>query len=206
MYKKYVKRIFDIVFSLLLLIISVIPMLLIALLIKLDDKGPALFKQKRVGKNKEYYYMYKFRSMRVDTPEIPTLSFDNSNQYITRIGMILRKSSLDELPQLWNILKGEMSFIGPRPALWNEYDLIEERDKYNANTELPGLTGLAQVSGRNELKMEEKAYLDSVYIKNLSFSMDLKCVLSTIPAVLSGRGYSKDSKTIIDKNAEQVAK
>ena len=209
MYKNYLKRFFDIIFSLLGLIILFIPMLLIALMIRLDDKGPALFKQKRVGKNKKYYYMYKFRSMRTDAPEIPTLAFTDSGNYVTRLGMILRKSSLDELPQLWNILKGDMSFIGPRPALWNEYDLIEERDKYNANTATPGLTGLAQISGRNEITMEEKAFLDSEYIKKLSFGLDLKCILSTIPAVISGRGYSRkeneqEETTIVNK--EIVAK
>lgn len=173
--------------------------LILCILIKLDSKGPIIFKQKRIGKNKSYFYIYKFRTMKVDTPqEIPTHLLLNPDIYITRVGRFLRKTSLDELPQLFNILKGEMAIIGPRPALWNQYDLIEEREKYQANNIRPGLTGLAQISGRDELEIHQKAKLDGYYTANMTLWVDLKCFFGTIISVFKrhgviegGTGYRK---------------
>lgn len=157
--------------------------------IKLDSKGPILFKQKRVGKNKELFEIWKFRTMKTDTPkDMPTHMLSDPEQYITRVGKFLRKTSLDELPQLFNIFKGEMSIIGPRPALWNQDDLIEERDKYGANDVTPGLTGWAQINGRDELEIPVKARLDGVYIKNMGFLMDVKCFVGTILSVIKSEG------------------
>lgn len=159
------------------------------LAIKIDSKGPVIFKQKRVGKNKTHFYIYKFRTMKVDTPkETPTHLLSNPDFFITRVGKFLRKTSLDELPQLFNILKGDMAVIGPRPALWNQYDLIEERDKYHANDIRPGLTGLAQISGRDELEIEYKARLDGQYTSNITPLMDLKCFFGTIISVFKSDG------------------
>lgn len=204
MYKRFIKRFLDILFSLIGLIILAIPMLIIALLIKIDDKGPAIFVQKRFGKDKKFFSFYKFRSMKTNAPDVPTHLFKNPEQYLTRLGKILRKTSLDELPQLINILKGDMSIIGPRPALWNQDDLIEERDKYGANSLRPGLTGLAQISGRDELDIEEKALLDGKYTENLSLLMDLKCFFGTIGAVITAKGFSDTAtnKTVKEKNEE----
>lgn len=191
MYQKYIKRLLDIVFSALMLIALAPVLLLVAFLIKLDSKGPVLFKQKRVGKGKEYFNIYKFRTMRVDTPsEVPTNDLRGAEAYITKVGSFLRKTSLDELPQLWNILKGDMSFIGPRPALWNQYALIELRDKYGANDVLPGLSGWAQVNGRDILSLEDdkKAECDGEYVKNVTFAFDMKCVFLTVVNVLGMQG------------------
>lgn len=161
----------------------------LSLAIKLDSKGPILFKQKRVGKNKELFEIWKFRTMKTDTPkDMPTHLLSDPEQYITRVGKFLRKTSLDELPQLFNIFKGEMSIIGPRPALWNQDDLIEERDKYGANDVTPGLTGWAQINGRDELEIPVKARLDGVYIKNMGFLMDVKCFVGTILSVVKSEG------------------
>lgn len=161
----------------------------LSLAIKLDSKGPILFKQKRVGKNKELFEIWKFRTMKTDTPkDMPTHLLSDPEQYITRVGKFLRKTSLDELPQLFNIFKGEMSIIGPRPALWNQDDLIEERDKYGANDVIPGLTGWAQINGRDELEIPVKARLDGVYIKNMGFLMDVKCFVGTILSVVKSEG------------------
>lgn len=161
----------------------------LSLAIKLDSKGPILFKQKRVGKNKELFEIWKFRTMKTDTPkDMPTHLLSDPEQYITRVGKFLRKTSLDELPQLFNIFKGEMSIIGPRPALWNQDDLIEERDKYGANDVIPGLTGWAQINGRDELEILVKARLDGVYIKNMGFLMDVKCFVGTILSVIKSEG------------------
>lgn len=163
--------------------------LMIIVAIKLDSRGPILFKQKRVGLHKKYFLIFKFRTMRIDTPKnIPTHMLKNPEQYITKVGKFLRKTSLDELPQLINILYGDMSIIGPRPALWNQYDLIKEREKYGANDVLPGLTGWAQINGRDELEIPVKARLDGEYVKNISFWFDLKCFIGTIRTVLKQDG------------------
>lgn len=180
-----VKRFMDIVFSLLGIIMLFPIFLILIIAIKLDSQGPILFKQKRVGIHKTHFNILKFRTMRIDTPhDIPTHLLENPEHWITRIGKFLRKTSLDELPQIINILKGEMSIIGPRPALWNQYDLLEERDKYGANDLLPGLTGWAQINGRDELSIEDKAKLDGEYVKKIGFKMDIKCFLGTIRSVL----------------------
>jgi O-antigen biosynthesis protein WbqP len=164
-------------------------MLIIALIIKIDDPGPVFFKQKRVGKNKTHFYLLKYRSMKMSTPhDIPTHLLENPEQYITKVGRFLRKSSLDELPQIYNIFVGKMSIIGPRPALWNQYDLIEERDKYGANDVKPGLTGWAQINGRDELEIPVKAKLDGEYVEKLGFLFDCKCFFGTIVSVLKSDG------------------
>ena len=161
----------------------------IALWIKLDSPGPVFFKQKRVGIHKSHFEILKFRTMRTDTPkDMPTHLLKNPEQYITGIGRFLRKTSLDELPQLFNILKGDMAVIGPRPALWNQYDLIAERDKYGANDILPGLTGWAQINGRDELEIDVKARLDGEYVQKMSFLFDCKCFFGTITSVLHHDG------------------
>ncbi|HEM5210151.1 TPA: sugar transferase [Streptococcus suis] len=161
----------------------------VALAIKLDSKGPVLFKQKRVGKNKSHFMIYKFRSMYVDAPsDMPTHLLKGPNAMITKVGGFLRKTSLDELPQLFNILKGEMAIVGPRPALWNQYDLIEERDKYGANDIRPGLTGWAQINGRDELEIDEKSKLDGFYVQHMSFALDVKCFFGTFLSVAKSEG------------------
>lgn len=184
-----IKRALDIILSFLALIVLSPIFILLVIAIKLDSKGPVLFKQKRVGKEKTFFYILKFRTMRVDTPkDTPTHLLTNPDQYITRVGRFLRKTSLDELPQLWNILVGDMSIIGPRPALWNQNDLIAERDKYGANNIKPGLTGWAQINGRDELPIDVKAKLDGEYVRNLSFWMDVKCFFLTIIKVIKSEG------------------
>ena len=188
-YKGYVKRVIDFVLSLCGLIILSPVFLILCIWIKLDSKGPILFKQKRIGINKSNFNIYKFRTMYIDTPkDMPTHMLANPDQFITRAGKFLRKTSLDELPQIINILKGEMSIIGPRPALWNQDDLIAERDKYQANNVRPGLTGWAQINGRDELEIPVKARLDGEYVKRISFLFDLKCFFGTIFAVLRSDG------------------
>ena len=189
MYRNYFKRLIDILLSLIGLILLLPVFLILAIAIKLDSKGPILFKQKRVGINKKHFYILKFRTMKIDTPkDTPTHLLKNPEQYITRVGKFLRKTSLDELPQIWNILMGHMSIIGPRPALWNQHDLIAERDKYGANDIRPGLTGWAQINGRDELPIEVKAKLDGEYVEKMSFWMDVKCFFGTIVSVLKGEG------------------
>lgn len=188
MYRNLAKRFFDIVLSLLGLIILSPVFLCVALAIKFDDAGPAFFKQKRVGKGKTYFWLYKFRSMKTNTPDIPTHLLNDPEQYISRVGKFIRKTSIDELPQMFNILKGDMSIIGPRPALWNQDDLIAERDKYGVNDVKPGLTGWAQINGRDELEISEKARLDGEYVEKLSFGFDCKCFFGTIAAVLKSDG------------------
>lgn len=189
MYKKYIKRILDFLLSLLGIVILSPVLLLICLAIKIDSKGPIIFQQKRVGKDKTYFNIYKFRTMKSETPkEMPTHLLDNPDAFITKVGKFLRKTSLDELPQLFNILKGDMAVIGPRPALWNQYDLVAERDKYNANDILPGLTGLAQISGRDELEIPAKAQLDGQYTKKVSFAMDVKCFVGTVLSIIKSDG------------------
>ncbi|EGP4720263.1 sugar transferase [Enterococcus faecium] len=188
-YKDGLKRGIDLLLSLAGIIVLSPILLILSLAIKIDSKGPIIFKQKRVGKNKTHFYIYKFRTMKVDTPkETPTHLLSNPDFFITRVGKFLRKTSLDELPQLFNILKGDMAVIGPRPALWNQYDLIEERDKYHANDIRPGLTGLAQISGRDELEIEYKARLDGQYTSNITPLMDLKCFFGTIISVFKSDG------------------
>lgn len=191
MYEKFIKRALDIVISLTALIVLSPVLLLIALLIKLESKGPVLFKQKRFGKNKEFFEILKFRSMRTDAPkDVPTNDLKGAQSFITPLGAVLRKTSLDELPQLWNILKGDMSLIGPRPALWNQDDLMELRDKYGASMIRPGLSGWAQVNGRDYLSrdLDKKARRDGEYANNISFAFDLKCFLLTIVKVFNRQG------------------
>lgn len=189
MYKNYIKRVIDVVLSFCGLLVLSPLFLLISVWIKTDSPGPVFFKQRRIGKDKKEFLIYKFRSMRSDAPkDVATHLLENPDRLITRSGHFLRKTSLDELPQMINILKGDMSIVGPRPALYNQYDLIEERDKYNANALVPGLTGWAQINGRDELPIDVKAYLDGYYVKHLTFWMDLKCFLGTIGAVLGGKG------------------
>ncbi|HEL1986666.1 TPA: sugar transferase [Streptococcus suis] len=183
------KRILAIIISGSAIVILSPILLLIALAIKLDSRGPVLFKQKRVGKNKKHFMIYKFRSMYVDAPsDMPTHLLKDPTVMITKVGAFLRKTSLDELPQLFNIFKGEMAIVGPRPALWNQYDLIEERDKYRANDIRPGLTGWAQINGRDELEIEDKARLDGYYVQNRSFGLDVKCFFGTFLSVAKSEG------------------
>lgn len=197
----FIKRIIDIILSLLAIFLLIIPEIVIAIFIKIDSKGSIFFKQRRIGKNKKYFIIYKFRTMRSDTPtNIPTHLLENPDFYITRVGKILRRTSLDELPQIINILKGDMSIVGPRPALWNQEDLILERDKYGANNIRPGLTGLAQINGRDELEISEKAKLDGEYVKNMSFSSDLKIFVSTIFKVLKHEGIMEGNAVNKEKN------
>lgn len=203
MYQNHIKRFLDIALSLGGIIVLSLPMALIALAIKLDSPGPVFFKQKRVGKNKEHFSILKFRTMRTDTPpEAPTHELSNPEKWITKTGKILRKTSLDELPQLFNILRGEMSIIGPRPALWNQFDLIEERDKYGANDIRPGLTGWAQISGRDELEIDVKAAFDGEYVEKMSLSFDIKCFLGTITSVLKSEGVVEGGTGEIKKEEE----
>lgn len=184
MYKKLFKRPLDLILSAIGILVLSPLLLLICAAIKLDSKGPIIFKQKRVGLNKKTFMIYKFRTMRTDTPkEMPTHLLNAADSYITKVGKFLRKSSLDELPQLFNILKGQMAIIGPRPALWNQDDLIAERDKYAANNVRPGLTGLAQINGRDELPIVKKAALDGKYVSSITFAMDIKCFFGTIVSV-----------------------
>ena len=189
MYARYMKRPLDFIMSLAGIIVLSPVLLVIILCIKLSSPGPIFFKQKRVGIHKSHFNILKFRTMRIDTPkDVPTHLLENPEQYITGICRFLRKTSLDELPQLFNILKGDMAVIGPRPALWNQYDLIAERDKYGANDILPGLTGWAQINGRDELEIDVKARLDGEYVQKMSFLFDCKCFFGTITSVLHHDG------------------
>ena len=189
MYSKYGKRLIDFLISLLGFIVLSPPFLILCLLIKITSKGPIFFKQKRVGIHKTYFDILKFRTMKIDTPkDVPTHLLSDPDQYITSVGHFLRKTSLDELPQLINIIKGDMSIVGPRPALWNQYDLIEQRDLYQANDVMPGLTGWAQINGRDELEISVKAKLDGEYVQRMSFLFDCKCFLLTITSVLKHEG------------------
>ena len=184
-----VKRLIDIVLSILGFLVLLPVFVIIVILIKIDSKGPILFRQKRFGIHKSYFHILKFRTMRIDTPkDTPTHLLANPEQWITRVGKVLRRTSLDELPQIINIIKGDMSIIGPRPALWNQYDLMDERDKYGANDVPVGLTGWAQINGRDELSIEDKAKLDGEYVRNLGFVMDFKCFMGTIYSVIRKEG------------------
>jgi len=184
-----IKRLMDIILSFMGLVILSPIFLILIIAIKLDSKGPVLFKQKRVGINKAHFNILKFRTMSIDTPsDTPTHLLTNPEQYIPKMGKFLRKTSLDELPQIWNIFVGQMSVIGPRPALWNQYDLIEERDKYKANDIPPGLTGWAQINGRDELAIEVKAKLDGEYVEKIGLWMDVKCFFGTLVSVVKSDG------------------
>ncbi len=189
LYEKCCKRIIDIVLSGVGLIVLSPVYLIVSIAIKADDPGPVMFTQKRVGKNKKFFKLHKFRSMKMSTPhDVPTHMLNNPDQYITKIGRFMRKTSLDELPQVWDIFIGNMSVIGPRPALWNQDVLVAERDKYNANDVKPGLTGWAQINGRDELEIPDKAKLDGEYVKKISFPFDVKCFFGTIFSVAKSEG------------------
>lgn len=207
-----VKRAIDLILSLAGLIILAPILLILIVAIKVDSEGPILFKQKRVGKNRpfanstdmegrrSYFYILKFRTMKIDTPkDTPTHLLENPEQYITKVGKFLRKTSLDELPQIINILTGDMSIIGPRPALWNQYDLIAERDKYGANDVFPGLTGWAQINGRDELPIEVKARLDGEYVQKMSSGFDCRCFFGTIVSVLKSDGVVEGGTGELEK-------
>ncbi|MGN0371146.1 MAG: sugar transferase [Butyrivibrio sp.] len=189
MYNKIWKRVLDIILSFFAIIILSWLFLILIIVIKIDSKGPVLFKQKRVGIHKTYFNILKFRTMRIDTPkDMPTHMLSNPEQYITKVGKFLRKTSLDELPQIFNIFVGDMSIIGPRPALWNQDDLVAERDLYGANDVRPGLTGWAQINGRDELEIPVKAKLDGEYVRRISFGFDIKCFFGTISSVVKHKG------------------
>ena len=195
-----VKRFYDTVLSFIGLIILSPLFLVLMILIKLDSKGPILFKQKRIGRHKNYFNILKFRTMRIDTPrDTPTHMLENPEQWITKAGKFLRKTSLDELPQIINILKGDMSIIGPRPALWNQYDLVEERDKYNVHKLYPGLTGYAQINGRDELPIPEKAKLDGYYVEHISLWLDIKIFFGTIVSIFRSDGVVEGGTGTIEK-------
>lgn len=192
MYNRYLKRILDFILSLCGIVFLSWLLLIIAALVKVTSKGPVLFRQKRIGIHKSSFYILKFRTMKSDTPkDKPTHLLSNPDSYITPLGRFLRKTSLDELPQLFNILVGQMAVIGPRPALWNQYDLIEERDKYGANDVRPGLTGWAQVNGRDELPIPVKASYDGAYIEHMGFFMDMKCLVKTVVCVINRDGLKE---------------
>ena len=209
MYKHVIKRLIDIIVSFIGAIVTLPIFLIIAIIIFIDDPGPVFFKQKRVGKNKKLFSMHKFRSMKVKTPDIPTHLLENPEQYITKVGRFLRKTSLDELPQIYDILRGKMSIVGPRPALWNQDDLVAERDKYQANDVKPGLTGWAQINGRDELSIVEKSRFDGEYVANLNagkfkgFAMDIKCFFGTILSVLKSDGVVEGGTGKIKKQEKQ---
>ncbi len=207
MYKNHIKRIIDIVLSSTGLIVLAIPMAAIAVIVKLDSKGPVFFWQKRVGIHKTTFMMPKFRTMYTDTPaNMPTHMLNDPERWITKSGRWLRKLSLDELPQIISIFTRKMSVIGPRPALWNQYDLIAERDKYGANDVLPGLTGWAQINGRDELPISVKAAYDGEYVNNMSFAFDCKCFFGTIACVLKKEGVVEGGTGTLEKQAKEEAK
>ncbi len=204
MYRKFGKRFLDIILSACGILVLLPVYLLLALAIKIDDPGPVFFRQKRVGIHKTHFQIMKFRTMRMDAPrDVPTHLLENPEACITRVGRILRKTSADELPQIFQIFTGEMSIIGPRPALWNQFDLIEERDKYGANDVRPGLTGWAQINGRDELPIDVKARLDGEYVKNLSFGFDCKCFFGTIVSVLKSDGVVEGGTGTLEKEKEE---
>lgn len=204
MYKRVMKRIIDCVLSAIGFVVLLPVFVIVAAAIVIDDPGPVMFKQKRVGKNKKLFWLHKFRSMKVKTPDIPTHLLEKPEQYITRVGHFLRKSSLDELPQLYDILRGKMSIVGPRPALWNQDDLVAERDKYGANDITPGLTGWAQINGRDELEIPVKARYDGEYTRALNaghgrgFVMDMRCFFGTIRSVVKRDGVVEGSTSSME--------
>ena len=200
MYQKYAKRLIDLLLSACAIVVLSPVYLLICLAIVADDPGPVFFRQKRVGIHKTHFLILKFRTMKVSTPkDVPTHLLENPEQYITRVGKFLRKTSLDELPQIFQIFTGKMAIIGPRPALWNQFDLIAERDKYGANDVRPGLTGWAQINGRDELPIDVKAKLDGEYAQNLSFAFDCRCFFGSITAVLKHKGVVEGGTGAMDK-------
>ncbi|MBR3131107.1 sugar transferase [Candidatus Saccharibacteria bacterium] len=188
MYQHFFKRLLDLLLSSIAIIILIVPMFFISLIILITDPGPVFFKQKRYGRNKTYFNILKFRTMKVDTPDVPTDKLENPEEYITGIGRVLRKTSLDELPQIFNIFVGQMSFIGPRPALWNQKNLIKLRDKVHANDVRPGLSGWAQINGRDDISEKKKAKLDGEYMERLSFFFDIKCFFGTFMKVFKSEG------------------
>lgn len=203
----HIKRVIDFVLSLIALIVLSPLLLILAIWIKSDSPGPVFFKQKRIGKDRTFFQIYKFRTMRADTPkDTPTHLLNDPASFITKSGHFLRKTSLDELPQIINILKGEMAIIGPRPALWNQGDLADERDKYGANDVLPGLSGWAQINGRDELPIPIKAKLDGDYVENMSFLFDVKCFFGTIFSVLRSDGVVEGGTGVIEKVKEEIKK
>lgn len=214
MYKAFLKRFFDIFLSFFGIIILLPVFIFISLAIIIDDPGPVFFKQRRVGKNKKLFNILKFRSMKMNTPkDTPTHLLKNPEQYITKVGKFLRKTSLDELPQIFNIFVGQMSVIGPRPALWNQDDLIFERDKYGVNDIRPGLSGWAQINGRDELEIPIKASLDGEYVEKMSFIMDIKCIWGTVVSVFKqegvvegGTGAMKNDEQETAEKEEEVAR
>ena len=206
MYVKCFKRLIDLALSALGLIVLSPLFLILAIAIKLDDPGPVFFRQKRVGIHKTYFDILKFRTMKMETPhDMPTHLLENPDQYITRVGRFLRKTSLDELPQIAQIFTGKMSIIGPRPALWNQYDLIAQRDKYGANDVRPGLFGWAQINGRDELPVEVKARYDGEYVERMSFLFDCKCFFGTIGKVLKHEGVVEGGTGELEKREKETA-
>ena len=202
-YRSIGKRLIDIILSGVGIIVLAPFMVVIAILIKLESPGPVLFRQKRIGLHKKTFPIMKFRTMRIDTPkDTPTHMLANPEQYITKVGRFLRKTSLDELPQILNILKGDMAVIGPRPALWNQDDLVAERDKYGANDVLPGLTGWAQINGRDELEIPVKAKLDGEYVEKMSFLFDLKCFFGTIASIFKHEGVVEGGTGELHRKAD----
>lgn len=194
------KNVIDRILALIGMIVLSPVFLVLVIAIKIDSKGSILFRQKRVGIHKKHFNILKFRTMRIDTPkDMPTHLLENPEQYITKVGKFLRKTSLDELPQIINILKGDMAIVGPRPALWNQYDLIAERDKYGANDILPGLTGWAQINGRDELPIEVKAKLDGEYVARKGFLMDVKCIFGTVVSVVKQDGVVEGGTGAMEK-------
>ena len=207
MYRRYIKRLIDIILSFCGLAVLAVPMAVLAVIVKLDSQGPVLFWQKRVGIHKSTFMMPKFRTMYTDTPaNMPTHMLNDPERWITRSGRWMRKLSMDELPQIWCILTNKMSVIGPRPALWNQYDLMAERDKYGANDVLPGLTGWAQINGRDELPISVKAAYDGEYVKNMSFVFDCRCFFGTIACVLKKEGVVEGGTGTLEKQAKEGAK
>ena len=206
MYNNFFKRALDIVLSFIGIVFAAIPMLIVAVIIKLDSPGPVFFRQKRVGKNKKYFTIIKFRSMPITAPhDMPTHQLENPESMLSGFQRFERRMSIDELPQLFNILIGDMSVIGPRPALWNQEDLIAERDKYGANGVRPGLTGLAQISGRDEIAIPVKARLDGEYIEKMSFGFDCKCFFGTGAAVLKHEGVVEGGTGELEREKEKIA-
>lgn len=208
MYNKYIKRLIDIVLSACGIVVLLPVWVVLAIAIKIDDPGPILFKQRRIAQDKngekQFFQIYKYRSMKMCTPkDTPTHLLENPEQYITKVGGFLRKTSLDELPQIFNIFFGQMSIIGPRPALWNQDDLYEERAKYGANAVKPGLTGWAQINGRDELPINVKAKLDGEYVNRMSFGFDVKCFVGTITSVLKHEGIVEGGTGALEKEKQE---
>ncbi len=198
------KRFYDLLGALIGLILFSPIFILLIILIKIDSRDPVLFKQKRIGKHKKHFDILKFRTMKIDTPkDTATHMLKNPDQWITRMGKFLRKTSLDELPQIFNILKGDMSIVGPGPALWNQYDLVEERDKYSVHSLLPGLTGYAQIKGRDELPIPEKAKLDGQYVKRISLWLDIKIFIGTLISILKSDGVVEGGTGTLEKSKNE---